>query len=183
MKKLVLFFLFVISGLAVFPQGNYNEKDFSTNSTLVGGHMERKGSNLKLDGRILSDTEVRDLVGEANYETYLDAKKQIAKAKTCQGIFIISSGATVALLLTGLVAKSPTIIYMGYFSSGFANVTLPLMCIYYGIGKGRMSWVADDYNEHSQSSVSYSLSPSIMRCNAQPEHASLGMGMTFSLNF
>ena len=173
----------------MFPQSNHGEQETvnasttQTFSTFVGGHMVRDGRNLKLDGRILSDAEVHDLVGDANYETYLSAKKQIAKARTYQGVFIISSAATAVLIVTGLVAKNPTIVYVGYAPAIVADVTLPLMCIYYGIGKGRMSWVADDYNERSQSSVSYSLSPSIMRCNAQPEHAGLGIGMTFSLNF
>ena len=152
-------------------------------STLGNGHMERDGRNLKLDGRILSDSEVLDLVGEANYETYLDAQKQIAKGKTFQGIFIGSAFATVALLVAGVASRNTNILYIGYIPAIAADVSLPLMCIYSGIGKGRMSWVADDYNERNKSTVSYSLSPAIMHANAQFGQTNLGVGLTFSLNF
>jgi len=43
--------------------------------------------------------------------------------------------------------------------------------------------VADDYNKQSRSSVSYDISPSIMRNYTMPEQAQLGLGMTFSVNF
>ena len=72
---------------------------------------------------------------------------------------------------------------IGYIPAIVADVSLPLMCIFKGIGKGRMSWVADEYNKQSQSSVSYNLSPSIMHCEAMSGQANLGFGMTFSINF
>ena len=189
MRKLFLSFVLVMTSVVMFAQSNSSEteaeKVSSTEiaSTLGGGLMVRDGLNLKLDGRILSDSEVRDLVGEANYETYLDAKKQIKKGKTYQGIFIGSTFATVALLAVGAASRNLTILYIGYIPAIVADVSLPLMCIFKGIGKGRMSWVADDYNEHNKTQVSYSFSPSIMRVNAQPDQANLGAGMTFSLNF
>ena len=189
MKKLILSFVLVMTSLAMFAQNDYSEKEAenvasaTTLSTLGGGHMVRDGRNLKLDDRILSDSEVRELVGEANYETYLDAKKQIAKGNTFQGIFIGSAFATAALLIAGVAARNATIVYIGYVPAIIADVSLPLMCIFKGIGKGRMSWVADDYNEHNKSTVSYSLSPSIMHANAQSTPTQLGVGMTFSLNF
>ena len=189
MKKLILSFVLVMTSLAMFAQNDYSEKEAeyvaSTTvvSTLGGGYMVRDGRNLKLDDRILSDSEVRELVGEANYETYLDAKKQIKTGKTFQGIFFGTAFATLALVVTGIAAKNLTVVYIGYIPAIVADISLPLMCIYSGIGKGRMSWVADDYNERNKSTVSYSLSPSIMHTSAQPDQAGLGAGLTFSLNF
>jgi len=184
MKKLFLSFVLVMTGLAMFAQCNYNEKEAenvsSTTmfSTLGEGHMERDGRNLKLDGRILSDSEVRDLVGEANYETYLDAQKQITKGKTFQGIFIGSAFATAALLVAGVAARNTNILYIGYIPAIAADVSLPLMCIFSGIGKGRMNWVADEYNESQRTATSYSLTPSVMRVQDNT-----GLGLTFSLSF
>ena len=181
--------ILVMTSVFLFAQNNSNEANESVMSTtsviqnVVGGLMVRDGMNLKLDGRILSDSEVRDLVGEANYETYLDAKNQIKNSKTYMSIFIISGVATAALMFTGLATKNMTIIYIGYIPALVADVTLPLMCIFKGIGKGRMGWVADEYNKHSSSSVSYNISPSVMHCNTMSQQTQLGLGMTFSVNF
>lgn len=189
MKKLLLSMILIMANVVLFAQNNSNEANESVMSTtsviqtVGGGLMVRDGMDLKLDGRILSDSEVRDLVGEANFETYLDAKNQIKNSKTYMSIFIISGVATAALMFAGLVAKNMTIIYVGYIPALVANVTLPLMCIYSGIGKGRMNWVANEYNEQNKSSYSFNISPSIMRCNVQPAQANLGIGMTFTFNF
>ena len=184
MKKLFLSFVLIMIGLVTFAQCNYSEymTEIVSTTTIfsmpVGGHMEREGRNLKLDGRILSDSEVRDLVGEANYETYLGAKKQITKGKTFQGIFIGSAFATVALLVAGIAAKNTNILYFSYIPAIAADVSLPLMCIFSGIGKGRMNWVADEYNGSQSTATSYSLTPSVMRVQDNT-----GLGLTFGLSF
>ena len=189
MRKLCLSFVLVMTSIVLFAQSNSSEAEaenvssIETVSTVGGGFMVRDGLNLKLDGRILSDSEVRDLVGEANYKTYLEAQQQIRIGKTYQGVFIGSAFATLALVVTGVATRNTNIIYIGYIPAIVADVSLPLMCIFKGIGKGRMSWVADEYNKQSQSSVSYNLSPSIMHCEAMSGQANLGFGMTFSINF
>ena len=84
--------MLVMSGISVFAQCNYNEVNEPIVSpttvmlTAGGGHMERDGRNLKLDGRELSDAEVRGLVGPENYETYLSAKnrsQQVVSSRAC----------------------------------------------------------------------------------------------------
>ena len=86
-------------------------------------------------------------------------------------------------MITGIANEDPDLVYLGYIPALAADVACPLMCIFKGIGKGRMNWVAEEYNKQSKSSVSYNVSPSVMRCNASPEQANLGLGLTFSLNF
>ena len=187
MKKLVLSFVFVMATVAMFAQYNYNEmgmanvSDQLTFSTLDGGHMERDGKYLTLDGRLLSDAEVLELVGQQNFETYLGAQKQITTGKVFMGVFIGTAAATVALLAPGVVTNNNNLLYMSYIPAVAADVSLPLWIVSSSIGKSRMSWVADDYN--SRKSMFFSLSPSIMRGNASPEQANLGLGMTFSVNF
>ena len=72
----------------------------------------------------------------------------------------------------------------GCITSAFANVSLPLMFVFKCAGKGRMNWVADEYNKsRSASAFSYQISPSIMKCNSMESQNNLGVGLTFSLNF
>lgn len=188
MKKLFLSFVLVMAAMAMFAQCNYNEMEMAivsnqlTLSTLSGGgHMERDGKYLTLDGRLLSDAEVLDLVGKENFETYLGAQKQISTGKVFMGVFIGTAAATVGLLLPALATKNKNLLYMSYIPAVAADVSLPLWIVFSSIGKSRMNWVANDYN--NRKSVSFNLSPSVMRCNASPEQANLGVGMTFSVNF
>ena len=187
MKRFLLSMVFVMTDIALFAQCNYNEteainvSDQLTLSTLAGGRMERDGKYLTLDGRQLSDSEVKQLVGPQNYETYLGAQKQIATGKVFMGVFIGMAGATVALLMPGVVANNKNMVKMSQISAVAADVCLPLWIVFSSIGKGRLGWVAEQYNDSK--SVSFNLSPSVMRCGASPEQANLGLGMTFSVNF
>ena len=156
----------------------------SVSPMLTGGKMERDGRNLELNGRELSDEEVLTLVGRENYETYLSAKKQIGVGRAFTPIFFVSLGSTIVFTIINATGNGSYGTAIAAIVSGVvADVSLPLMCIFKGIGKGRMNWVADEYNRQSRNSYSWSLSPSIMRINAQPDQANLGAGMTFSLNF
>ena len=148
------------------------------------GKMERDGNNLELDGRELSDEEVLALVGRENYETYLSAQKQINVGRAFTPIFYVSLGATVVFTIINVTGAGTYGTSIAAIASGaVADVSLPLMCIFKGIGKGRMNWVADEYNRQSRNAYSWNLSPSIMHTSAQPDQAGLGAGLTFSLNF
>lgn len=187
MKKLFLSMMLVFAGIAVFAQCNYNETETInvsnqlTLSTLAGGHMERDGRHLTLDGRQLSDAEVKQLVGSQNYETYLGAQKQITTGNVFMGVFIGTATATVVCLVTAIAKEDLDLAYTSYIPAIAADVSLPLWIVFSSIGKGRMNWVANEYN--NSKSVSFNLSPSVMRCNTMPDQANLGVGMTFSVNF
>lgn len=181
--------ILVLAGISMFAQCNYNEVNEPMVSpktvmlTAGGGHMERDGRNLTLDGRELSDAEVKELVGAENYETYLSARKQITTGRVFTGVLIGTAAAAVVCWSAAFATKNEDLLYLGYIPALAVDVSCPLMCIFKGIGKGRMNWVADEYNKQSKSSVSYNVSPSVMRCNAMPDQANLGVGMTFSVNF
>lgn len=171
----------------MFSQCNYNETETInvsnqlTLSTLAGGHMERDGRHLTLDGRQLLDSEVKQLVGSQNYETYLGAQKQITTGNVFMGVFIGTAAAAAAMMVTGAATDNMDLVYLGYIPAIAADVSLPLWIVFSSIGKGRMNWVANEYN--NSKSVSFNLSPSVMRCNTMPDQANLGVGMTFSVNF
>ncbi|MBQ4398402.1 MAG: hypothetical protein II829_02315 [Bacteroidales bacterium] len=187
MKKLFLSMMLVFAGISMFSQCNYNETETInvsnqlTLSTLAGGHMERDGRHLTLDGRQLLDSEVKQLVGSQNYETYLGAQKQITTGNVFMGVFIGTAAAAAAMMVTGAATDNMDLVYLGYIPAIAADVSLPLWIVFSSIGKGRMNWVANEYN--NSKSVSFNLSPSVMRCNTMPDQANLGVGMTFSVNF
>ena len=187
MKKLFLSMMLVLAGISMFAQCNYNETETInvsnqlTLSTLAGGHMERDGRHLTLDGRQLSDAEVKQLVGSQNYETYLGAQKQITTGNVFMGVFIGTAAAAAAMMVTGAATDNMDLVYLGYIPAIAADVSLPLWIVFSSIGKGRMNWVANEYNNNK--SISFNLSPSVMRCNTMPDQANLGVGMTFSVNF
>lgn len=144
---------------------------------LNNGRMERKGMNLTLDGRKIYGEEVRSLIGERNYQTYLSARKQIGTGNVFTVVFLASLGTTIAF---ALVREWNAAIV----SSVVVDVSLPLMCIFKGVGKGRLNWIADEYNiNRTASAFSYQLSPSIMKCNSMESQNNLGLGLTFSMNF
>jgi hypothetical protein len=156
--------------------------------------MERDGRNLVLNGRELSDAEVRSLVGEENYQTYLSAQKQIGVGRAFTPIFWVSTGLTVIFIASayiwedyygyGYYAPNSALLSLGYIFGTVADVSLPLMCIFKGVGRGRLNWVADEYNRNGRASAfSYQLSPSIMKCNSMESQNNLGLGMTFSMSF
>ena len=150
----------------------------------ANGVMKRDGKNLTLDGRELSDVEVRQLVGEENYQTYLGAKKQIGLGKTYTYVFFGSLGALVASAMAYSYGGE-TVFYASEVAMGLvANASFPLMLIFKGIGKGRMNWVADEFNRNGKASAfSWQLSPSIMKCNSMESQNNLGLGLTFGVNF
>ena len=103
------------------------------------GRMERDGKNLTLDGRELSDGEVRQLVGEENYQTYLSAQKQIGLGRTYTYMFFGSLGASAVLSIVYMIEGSEPAIILSAVATGLvANASLPLMLIFNNAGKGRI---------------------------------------------
>jgi hypothetical protein len=150
--------------------------------------MERDGRDLTLNGRELSDEEIKQLVGEENYETYCGARRQITAARAVAPVFWVSYGITVALATSAFICTmteeyaSAASLYIGVIVTGsVASVTLPVMCVFNGIGKGRMNWVADEYNK-SNGVYSYQISPSIIRYNSV-ESKGNALGLTLTINF
>lgn len=151
----------------------------------ANGRMERDGKNLTLDGRELSDGEVRQLVGEENYQTYLSAQKQIGLGRTYTYMFFGSLGASAVLSIVYMIEGSEPAIILSAVATGLvANASFPLMLVFNNAGKGRMNWVADEFNRIGKANAfSWQLSPSIMKCNSMESQNNLGLGLTFSVNF
>lgn len=170
--------------------GNYSSKSQGSVIERLNERMERDGRDLVINGRELSESEVRALVGEENYETYLSARRQVAVGRAFTPVFFVSLGATVIFTTIGLIFAIEDDYYTAasfYIASGVtggvAGVSLPMMCIFKGIGKGRLDWVANEYNSKNGNTFSYQLSPSIIRSKVPGQQTNVALGVTFSMDF
>ena len=148
----------------------------------VGGHMERYGNGLTLNGHYLSNEEVLKLVGDENYKTYLSARGQINAGRVFTAVFMISLITTVGFTAVATTNHDNDMLINAYVSGAIADISLLSMCILKGAGKGRMNWVADEYNKQHQG-YSLNLSPSVIRCSTPQSQNNYGVGLTLSLNF
>jgi len=61
---------------------------------------------------------------------------------------------------------------------------IPSGYILRGIGAGKISRIAEEYNQNNQNTtVSYRLSPAVMPVNVPQSQSNMALGMTFSVNF
>lgn len=144
--------------------------------------MERKGNKLTLNGRILSDNEVYALVGEENFKTYMSAKSQIDSGRASTIMFLLSVGTAICLATDAYFNYSPGKMLPVYVFAGLADVSLVFICVQGGTGKGRMNWVANEYNKKTNG-YSLNLTPSIMASKTPQLQNTYGLGLTFSMNF
>lgn len=152
-------------------------------SISINGLMERDGRDLVIRGRELSDSELMTLLSYEGYETYMSARKQF---NTGNGFLIpgwITFGSAMTLAFVSGFTGDDELMIPAYVLELTADVLLPLGFIFKGIGKGRINWVAEDYNRNQNKNYSFNVSPSILKCNAPGAEGNAAFGMTLSLNF
>lgn len=142
MRKIMVVLALVLVSMGAFAQES------------VPGIMDVYKGKLCLDGAALSSSQEFDLIGGDIYEeTYAGAAKQFKAGK---GLTI--AGATVTGVgLVGTIAGCATLYQDGsYAMEGFVYFSVGMLVIgdlmlsagvpLYCIGKSRLSWVADEYN-------------------------------------
>lgn len=145
-----------------------------TNNT-DGGFMAADGSSaVKLNGRRLSDEEVRDLVDPQSYQLYLKGKKESQWGGIC---FVASIGAAIgAGVMYGLKKTGGGIVltvvdvasWVGYLALD---------------GTEEMKQVAAEYNMKHGNYYSFHISPSLMSLETPQFSNNCGLGITISMNF
>ena len=166
---------------------NGEVKLMTTNSSITktllpeNERMVRKGKYLTVNGQSLSNEEILSLVGEQNYVTYLSARKQSERG----GGFIVSSllcgGMSVVCLAFGVPNNNSATLVVGAITGAYFPIGLTLGCVFKGIGNGRISRVADEYNVSGRT-FSYQISPSIIRYNSVEKQGN-ALGLTLSVKF
>lgn len=154
------------------------------NQTSFSGYMDDEGTGgkLRINGRVLTDAEVRTLVSPQNYELYLKAKRQNATGTVFYIIGCVSLGVGSSLLLVADKGDY-TILAVAGVAAGLSLITLPIGAIISGAGGAKMKRIAKEYNQKNGKYYSYNISPSIMRCEMPQSQGNCGLGLTLSMNF
>lgn len=144
--------------------------------------MKRVGRTLVLDGHTLSDEEVFALVGEENYNTYISARNQIRNGDWNAFLFGGAFIASVYFFFEGLTVQNDFHVLLGAGLGVLADVGLLALIINKSAGKGRMNWVADEYNRQ-HGTYKLSLAPSMIETKTPQFNYNYGVGLTLSLKF
>ncbi len=159
----------------------YNKKTSETSketSSIYGsGIMDRSHYSLMINGSILSKEELKSVLSQDEYETYISSRQQCSCGV---GMFVSGLGLC-ALGIFFIVAKGYNGLFLVPIVVGdiMASVGIPFYCI----GNGRMNWVVRNYNARvNGETVSMTFHPSLM---SNPNIAGsnsycYGLGMTLS---
>lgn len=147
-----------------------------------GGLMERSGKHLVLDGKVLTDDEVLNLVGSENYRTYLEAKRQMTIGRTFTAILISSIGLSALGGLIFLNDEHSDFAICTMFTAVLIPISIPFVVFTKPFGRQRLNWLANEYNKQHQG-YSLNLSPSLIRCNTPQSQNNYALGMTLRFSF
>ena len=147
-----------------------------------GGHMDVGGfwGQLRINGRVPTDDEVRSLVTPQNYELYLKAKRQNTTGIVFDVIGIVSLG--MASLFLDLGDNHEYLPTAGAFAIACA-ITLPTGLIIGASGGNKLKRIAQDYNNRQSMSCSFGIAPSMLKYDNPQSANKYGLGLTLSLNF
>lgn len=186
MKKLVLSFVLMIAGLVAIAQ----ENDISKIMVRDDYYLCFVQNN-----EVIPDVELQKLLSEDVYNSY-----QIGRVlyKVGNGVKTggwIAFGAGMGTGLTGLmlimyeesqfIRTTGAVMYVVGISAYLNSFLLiPSGYILRGIGAGKISGIADDYNlNNKKTAISCRFSPAIMPVNIPQSQGNMAYGMTFSVNF
>ena len=146
------------------------------------GYMDDGGSwgQLRINGRVLTDNEVRTLVSSQNYDLYQRAKRQNTTGLVFDAIGAVSLG--VASLLLKFDENYEYLPAAGAFAIASA-ITLPTGLILGVSGGNKMKRIAQEYNQRQGKSYSLNISPTLMKSNDAQSANNYGLGLTLNMNF
>ena len=155
------------------PNQNNNRGYLESYNTFPAG--------LRMNGRRLTNEEIKSLLDEQTYLLFNKAKNQINFGEI---IGIVGLG---SLFMSYLFAPTYHNDYSReYIKPCIATLVFGIAAITPGIvlsivGSGNINKVVDIYNQNK--SYSLNISPSMMRCEIPQSQGNCGLGLTLSLNF
>ena len=138
-------------------------------------------AGLKMNGRRLTNEEIKGLLDEQTYLLFNKAKNQINFGE------IIGFVGLGSLFMSYLFAPSYHNDYsLEYIKPCIATLVFGIAAITPGVvfsvvGSNNINKVVDIYNQNK--SYSLNLSPSLMRCEMPQSQGNCGLGLTLSMNF
>ena len=189
MKKLLFTLMLMVVGLAALAQENVTPRA-----------MVRDDYNLCFtdNNQAIPDAELQQLLGEDIYGKYCSGRRlfKVGNGLKTGGWAAFGGGLGMMALGTGLLLYANEtgnsesknaglgVLYLGTLAFIDGNILIPTGYVLRGVGAGKISRIADDYNLNNKTTaVSYRLSPSIMPVNVPQSQGNMAYGMTFSVNF
>ena len=189
MKKLFLSLVLMVASFAALAQGNFTQKE-----------MVRENYNLCFaeNDKAITDVELQQLLGEDIYGSYCSGRSlyKVGNGLKNGGWAAFGGGLGMMAVGTGLLLSAhetenegtknggAVVLYLGMLTFINGNMLIPTGYVLRGIGAGKISGIADDYNlNRKKTAVSYRLSPAVMPVNVPQSQGNMAYGMTFSVNF
>ncbi len=169
-------------------QTQTNTNGQAVNPSQSKGYMDHKAENLTINGRVLSDEEVRTLFDEQTYQQYLEIKRQ-AKNQFVAGAALASIG-TVSIGTAGILTwiwrandyvGSLGKVGLGLMIAGIVTAT-PGFILNLTAGS-KLNPIAEEYNKKHGTSYSFSISPTMLQYESPQSSNNYGLGLTINMNF
>lgn len=157
----------------------------------LNSYMTKSGGRLYLNGRPLSDYEIRRLVSSEDYQQYQKGRK-LGQA----GIILDVVGG-IALVVSEAInlfspdlnnTLGPSVLDTPAFKTEMAFLIVGTVTLGTGVllgvfGSEKIENVADTYNKNHGNYYSLNISPSMMRHETPQSQSNYGLGLTLSMNF
>lgn len=160
-------------------------KNTAKNTPHLSGRMEASRGDLYLNGQKLSDYEIAQYCGADGLDTYKSACAQRVSGTILSTFGWIDFGVGLAFMIVGIAGDDEDFLEIGAPIFASSQIFLPLGLSLKGAGNGRINWLADDYNSHSQvgDNIDLMLSPSVMRTNLPSMGTQYALGAALTLKF
>lgn len=152
--------------------------------------MTKSGGRLCLNGRPLSDIEIRQLVGQDGYQQYLKGRRFGQTGIILDAVGGITIVVIEARKLFGSNNNNygPSVINTPAFKRRLAFYAVGCASLSAGVllglfGGENIEEVAETYNKSHGNTYSLNISPSLMRCETPQSQGNYGLGLTLSMNF
>ena len=189
MKKLLFTLMLMVVGFTALAQENVTPQE-----------LVRENYNLCFaeNNKAITDVELQQLLGEDIYGSYCSGRSlyKVGNGLKNGGWAAFGGGLGMIAVGTGLLINANETVnevtkngglltlYLGVLTFINGNILIPTGYVLRGIGAGKISGIADDYNLNSKkTAVSYRLSPAVMPVNVPQSQGNMAYGMTFSVNF
>lgn len=139
--------------------------------------------DIALNGRILSNDEIKYYLGSEAYELYLSAKNKMKVNAALTIPFGACLVGALVCLTVGYVNGKTQLVPIGYVFAGVAVPCWIVALVFSGMGQNGIRDIVADYNKHNNKKVSFHIEPSIIQSNIAQTQGKLGLGVTFSMNF
>ena len=145
LKRLVVAAVAMMSSYMAFAQ--YQQDLFSQSKADKVEYMTYSGGRLYLGGRMIADEYAWEHIGRELYETtYRGARMQYRAGKAMTIVGSCLTGLGLGLMIGGVSADDEYAVAAGAVSFALAQPVLGGGIAFLCVGKGRLNWLAQEYN-------------------------------------